>query len=78
MALNLLPVPPLDGAAAWRVVPEMFGRAKRRIVGWRRRPVAPAPAAAARATPSQKNDYANVANVFQQISDDARRARRSR
>jgi Zn-dependent protease len=38
-AINLLPVPPLDGAIAWRLLPELFkrpsGRPTKREAGWR-------------------------------------------
>lgn len=40
--LNLMPMPPLDGAVAWSIVPLLFSRARRRVAsrarpsGWRR------------------------------------------
>jgi hypothetical protein len=37
MALNLLPIPPLDGAEAWRVVPLLYGRAKQALARRRHR-----------------------------------------
>jgi hypothetical protein len=37
LPLNLLPIPPLDGAVAWGIVPILFQRLRERLGGGRRK-----------------------------------------
>jgi Zn-dependent protease len=78
IALNLLPVPPLDGAEAWPLLRQLKDRFKNR----RPRPKAPGGRASVPVGGSRKSNPGDpppspeVADMLRRISEEARRARR--
>ncbi len=73
MGLNLLPIPPLDGALAWRLLPALVERLRRR--GPPRRPGAPR--GAPRPPASEGAEARRLADLLRQVGNDAGSARRN-
>ncbi|MEB2314428.1 MAG: hypothetical protein OZ921_19005 [Sorangiineae bacterium] len=81
IALNLLPLPPLDGALAWRLVPMLLERVKRaRRARPRRTGTTPRRSSRGSAPPSpMSGDSAReLAERFRRVGDQARDARNGR
>jgi stage IV sporulation protein FB len=68
MLINLVPIPPLDGAEAWRLLPQLLDR-------WRGRRVLRG-AGVALPPRTRAQEDAALAAFLKQVSEEARRARR--